>query len=245
MPVISIKNLSISANKFPIIKDLSLELGQEKFGLIGESGSGKSMLAKALLGIVPSTISVEAKQLQWGDHDLRSISIKEWQHIRGKEIALILQEAKASLNPLLKIGSQLEEIAGNIDAGSALEAMNLSKETLSMYPHQLSGGMGQRVMIAMMLIQKPKFLIADEIVSALDKPLQDEILQLLQSRIQHEHMGLLYISHDLQQACQFCDRIGVMKAGELIAIGTASQLKNMNHPYIQHLFNSIIPEPPE
>lgn len=247
MPLISIQNLSLNISNVQILKEVSLEIGQEKFGLIGESGSGKSMLAKTLLGVLPLGANVQADILNWKGKDLTTINEKMWREIRGSEIAMILQDAKTSLNPLMNIKKQLQEVSSATTPLSALQQVQLPspEEILQMYPHQLSGGMGQRVMIAMMLMQNPKFLIADEIVSALDSLLQHEILTLLQDHVKERQMGLLFISHDLQQACQFCDRIGVMKEGQLLAVDTPAELRKNAHPYIQRLFDAMLPEEPK
>jgi len=244
MSLVAIERLTLTISNVPILRDLSLEIGQEKFGLIGESGSGKSMLAKALLGVLPLGANVQAKKLSWNGKDLMGLSEKEWRMIRGSEIAMVLQDAKTSLNPLMKIGKQLQEVSGATAPSAVLKEVHLPypERILKMYPHQLSGGMGQRVMIAMMLMQNPRFLIADEIVTALDAPLQQEILKILQDRVESESMALLYISHDLQQACQFCDRIGVLKDGELITIGTPSEVRKSTHPYVQRLFAAVLEE---
>ena len=245
MPLIAIEKLTLTLSNVPILRDISLEIGEEKFGLIGESGSGKSMLAKTLLGVLPATATIRTKKLCWQGQDLTRFNKSEWRKIRGSEIAMILQEAKSSLNPLMRIGTQLQEIAGNRSPLSSLQEVHLPEpeRILKLYPHQLSGGMAQRVMIAMMLLQQPKLLIADEIVSALDTPMQHEILNLLKDRIASHHMALLYISHDLQQACHLCDRIGIMKEGELLAVGTPKEIREHPHPYVQRLFNALLPEP--
>jgi len=233
-----LRNLKLTLGDAAILDDVSLTVEQEKFGLIGESGSGKSMLAKAILGIHPRTFSFSCSQLSFNGRSLQNLSESEWQTVRGKEIAMILQDPKASLNPLMKIGTQLEEISAPLGVDEALEMVFLPTDVKGLYPHQLSGGMGQRVMIAMMMMQKPKFLIADEIVSALDYTLRQEIIALLQHFVESERMALLFISHDLEEACRFCDRIGVMHQGQLIAVETPENLEMNPHPYVQRLFHA-------
>ncbi|MGA8165155.1 MAG: ABC transporter ATP-binding protein [Waddliaceae bacterium] len=241
MPLATIKKLSLKLGNAWVVKDVSLEIGEEKFGLVGESGSGKTLLAKTLLGTLPTGTEVEAETLDWKGKDLKTLSEKEWRKkIRGKEIAMILQDPKASLNPLMKIGKQLQEVAVAISPLSALREVSLSPQVLDMYPYQLSGGMGQRVMIAMMLMQHPKLLIADEIVSALDASLQEGILQLIQKGVDQENMSLIWIGHDLRQACRFCDRIGVMKEGQMIAVDTPEELEKHDHPYLRRLFEAAL-----
>lgn len=244
MSLISLQNLSVQIAGVKILENISLEIGREKFGLVGESGSGKSMLARALLGVLPLGAKLSADRLCYKKESLLNYTNEQWRALRGKKMAMILQDAKSSLNPLMKIKKQLREVQKNITCLEALKKMRLSdaERVLNLYPFQLSGGMAQRVMIAMMLMQNPEFLIADEITSSLDFPLQKEILNTLQNQLDERQMGLLYISHDIEQTCNFCSRIAVLKDGKLLAIGSAAELRSESHPYIRKLFAAILTE---
>ncbi|AYD04286.1 ABC transporter ATP-binding protein [Neorhizobium sp. NCHU2750] len=233
------------------VKGVSLKLGTEKLGIVGESGSGKSLTARALMKLLPTQTVIEADKLEFDGIDIRSASEKQMRTIRGKRAGFILQDPKYSLNPVKTIGSQVAEAWRTHKGGSkraALEAaINLleqvkirdPKKVAGSYPHEVSGGMGQRVMIAMMLAPDPELLIADEPTSALDATVQAEILRLIEELVSERGMGLLLISHDLPLVSHFCDRVAVMYAGHVMEELKASDLLSAQHPYTRGLLNCM------
>jgi peptide/nickel transport system ATP-binding protein len=235
-----IKNLTLSMGCLTLLDDICLTIGNEKVALIGESGSGKSMLAKTILGVQPKAAKLSCRALLYNNKSLLNLTENEWQQIRGKEIAMIMQDPKASLNPLMRIGAQLDEVAVRLSVDEALDMVLLPSKVSSLYPHELSGGMGQRVMIAMMLMQRPKVILADEIVSALDYTCKDEIILLLKRYVEKEKVSLLYITHDIAEALCFCDTIAVMYQGKLVALDSPDSIKTHAHPYVQHLLNATL-----
>ena len=253
--LVEIKNLHIgfeSRTGFaPAVKGVSLTLGTEKLGIVGESGSGKSLTARALMKLLPKQTRIEADKLEFDGIDILSASEKQMRTIRGKRAGFILQDPKYSLNPVKTIGSQVAESWRTHKGGSkraALEAaINLlemvkirdPRKVASAYPHEVSGGMGQRVMIAMMLAPDPELLIADEPTSALDATVQAEILRLIEELVSERGMGLLLISHDLPLVSHFCDRVAVMYAGHVMEEVKASELLSAQHPYTRGLLNCM------
>ncbi|MDP9836438.1 peptide/nickel transport system ATP-binding protein [Neorhizobium huautlense] len=253
--LVEIKNLHIgfeSRTGFaPAVKGVSLTLGTEKLGIVGESGSGKSLTARALMKLLPKQTRIEADKLEFDGIDILSASEKQMRTIRGKRAGFILQDPKYSLNPVKTIGSQVAESWRAHKGGSkraALEAaINLlemvkirdPKKVASSYPHEVSGGMGQRVMIAMMLAPDPELLIADEPTSALDATVQAEILRLIEELVSERGMGLLLISHDLPLVSHFCDRVAVMYSGRVMEELKASELLSAQHPYTRGLLNCM------
>ncbi|MGF9564266.1 MULTISPECIES: ABC transporter ATP-binding protein [Rhizobium/Agrobacterium group] len=253
--LVEIKNLHIgfeSRTGFaPAVKGVSLTLGTEKLGIVGESGSGKSLTARALMKLLPKQTRIEADKLEFDGIDILSASEKQMRTIRGKRAGFILQDPKYSLNPVKTIGSQVAESWRAHKGGSkraALEAaINLlemvkirdPRKVASAYPHEVSGGMGQRVMIAMMLAPDPELLIADEPTSALDATVQAEILRLIEELVSERGMGLLLISHDLPLVSHFCDRVAVMYSGRVMEELKASELLSAQHPYTRGLLNCM------
>lgn len=253
--LVDIKNLHIgfeSRTGFaPAVKGVSLTLGTEKLGIVGESGSGKSLTARALMKLLPKQTRIEADKLEFDGIDILSASEKQMRTIRGKRAGFILQDPKYSLNPVKTIGSQVAESWRAHKGGSkraALEAaINLlemvkirdPKKVAASYPHEVSGGMGQRVMIAMMLAPDPELLIADEPTSALDATVQAEILRLIEELVSERGMGLLLISHDLPLVSHFCDRVAVMYSGRVMEELKASELLSAQHPYTRGLLNCM------
>jgi peptide/nickel transport system ATP-binding protein len=241
-PLLHVDGLSIA---FPsakgmsqVVNDITFTVGREIVALVGESGSGKSMTGRAIMGLLPANAHVAARRLVFEGRDLLTLSSKEWNRLRGNKMGLILQDPKYSLNPAHRIGRQVEEtllLHANLSSAERrdkaldmLDKVGLSdpKRIYSSYPATLSGGMGQRVMIAAMLANRPKLLIADEPTSALDKKLQDQILTLLRTLSEEFGMGLLLISHDLQQVSRYADRVIVMRRGvieeEMASVDLAS-----------------------
>ncbi|MEX5571509.1 ABC transporter ATP-binding protein [Pseudomonas lijiangensis] len=235
--------------RIDVVKGIDFTLGTEKVALVGESGSGKSLTARALLGLVPRPARVSAEHMRLGDDDLLRLNEKQWQTLRGTRLSLVLQDPKYSLNPVLKVGTQVEEVLvlhtrlGRRERREKvldmLDAVGLP-DPLSLYdryPHELSGGMGQRVMLASMLINDPRVLIADEPTSALDSNLRDQMLDLIMGLVEERGMGLLLISHDLPLVSRYCDRVLVMYQGNIVDRCRASELATASHPYTKTLWN--------
>jgi len=253
--LVDIQNLKIGFKSrtgfHQAVKGVSLKLGTEKLGIVGESGSGKSLTARALMKLLPTQTVIEADKLEFDGIDILSASEKQMRTIRGKRAGFILQDPKYSLNPVKTVGSQVAEAWRTHKGGSkraALEAaINLlemvkirdPKKVAASYPHEVSGGMGQRVMIAMMLAPDPELLIADEPTSALDATVQAEILRLIEELVSERGMGLLLISHDLPLVSHFCDRVAVMYAGHVMEELKASDLLSAQHPYTRGLLNCM------
>ena len=226
---------------------LSIHAG-EVLGLVGESGSGKTVLAHSILGLLPGNGRVASGRIDWCGRDLIGLSEGERRQIRGKEIAMIFQDPQASLNPVYRVGRQIEwvlKLHRNITGPDAkTEVLRLfvavqlrdPERCYRSYPHELSGGMCQRVMIAMALACRPKLLIADEPTSALDVTTQAEILDLLREVRQQFSMSLLFISHDVRAVSGLCDRVVVMLRGNIIESGpTAQVFESPQQPYTQRL----------
>ena len=210
------------------MRNVSLTLGQEKLGIVGESGSGKSLTARSILRLLPSNAVVTADKLTFDDIDVLRADENALRRIRGARAGLILQDPKFSLNPVMTAGAQIAEAWRVHRGGSRKLAEQAAIDLLAQvqirdpqhvaraYPHELSGGMGQRVMIAMMLAPDPELLIADEPTSALDATVQAEILRLIEDLVSRRGMGLILISHDLPLVSHFCDRVAVMYAGRVV-----------------------------
>lgn len=229
-----------------VVNNLSFTLGNERLALVGESGSGKSMSARALMGLVRKPGIVSANRLNVLGNDLLTLSARRWQALRGNGIAMVLQDPRYALNPVKSVAAQLDEAltlhqrlsrperAARIH--DILRAVGLSENVLSRYPGELSGGMGQRVMIAMALINNPQVLIADEPTSALDARLRNQILELLVQQCEERQMAMLLISHDLPLVAEHCDRVLVMYQGEKVDEMAASRLPQATHPYTRTLW---------
>ncbi|PWS35935.1 peptide ABC transporter ATP-binding protein [Falsiroseomonas bella] len=235
----------------PAVRGVSLVLGREKLGLVGESGSGKSVTGRALMRLLPPSARIRAETLRVAGTDLLTATPEAMRRLRGARIGLILQDPKFSLNPVMPAGEQIAEAWRAHHRGSRREAREAALELLSQvlirdparvfaaYPHELSGGMGQRVMIAMMLAPGPDLLIADEPTSALDATVQAEILRLLDRLVSDRGMGLVLISHDLPLVSRFCDRIVVMYGGRVMEELRAADLHAARHPYTRGLLNCL------
>lgn len=254
-PLLTVENLRVS---FPTrtglveaVRGVSFSLGKERLGIVGESGSGKSQTGRAIMGLTPSAAKIEADALRFGDIDLLKASASQRRSIRGKRIAMILQDPKYSLNPVMPIGRQIVETLqtheriGTAEARKRaldmLEAVQINdpERVYRLYPHEVSGGMGQRVMIAMMLVCGPELLIADEPTSALDVTVQLEVLGILDTLVRDRGMGLIFISHDLRLVSSFCDRVLVMYAGKVVEELPSANLASAQHPYTQGLLNCL------
>ena len=232
------------------VNGVSFELGREKLGIVGESGSGKSQTGRAILGLTAGG-RVTARRLEFEGIDLLHAGESTMREIRGGRISMILQDPKYSLNPVMTIGSQIEEAFIIHSKASKQKARAQTIEMLKAvrirepervyktYPHEVSGGMGQRIMIAMMMIPEPAIIIADEPTSALDVTVQLQVLAILDDMITRRGTGLIFISHDLSLVASFCDRVLVMYAGKVMEQCNASELASAKHPYTQGLLNCL------
>ena len=234
------------------LNGVSLELVQgETLGLVGETGAGKTTMAKCIMGILPKrTGKIRSGEITFEEKNLLKCSEKELQSIRGAQIAMIFQDPMASLNPVLTVGEQIAEAVENHERCGKARAMERAEEMLELvgipaervheYPHQFSGGMKQRVVIAIALACNPKMLIADEPTTALDVTIQAQVLEMMQSLKRQLNTSMLLITHDLGVVAQNCDRVAVIYAGEIVEYGTVMDVfKRMKHPYTQGLFSSI------
>ena len=232
------------------VRGISFDIGREKVGIVGESGSGKSMTGRAVLRLTPQAARVSAERLHLRDEDLRALSAREMRAIRGRRISMVLQDPKFSLNPVMRVGEQIAEAylvhhrASRREARdrtlAMLEAVKIRnpRRVYDLYPHEVSGGMGQRVMIAMMLIPEPELLIADEPTSALDVTVRMQVLAILDDLVTSRGLGLIFISHDLNLVATFCDRVLIMYAGRIVESCRASDLKRARHGYTRGLLES-------
>jgi peptide/nickel transport system ATP-binding protein len=232
------------------VRGVSFSLDRERLAIVGESGSGKTMTGRAILRLIPGA-EVRARRMAFDGIDLLAASGRQMRALRGRRIAMVMQDPKYSLNPVMRIGDQLTEglrrrdgLGARVARGKAidmLEAVQIRdpERVLAAYPHELSGGMGQRVMIAMMLIPDPDLLIADEPTSALDVTVQAEVLRILDDLVRERGLGLLFISHDLQLVSRFCDRVMVMYKGRVMEELAAADLDAARHPYTRGLLNCL------
>ena len=237
----------------PAVNGVSLSIAQDDtLGLVGESGSGKTITALAILGLVPPPGEIIKGEILFLGQNLLFLPPKRWQQLRGKEISIIFQDPMTSLNPVFTIGEQIAEVFTHHFEYSAKEAkikaiellkkvgIPAAESRLNAYPHQLSGGLRQRVMIAMALAAQPKLLIADEPTTALDVTVQAQILELMLNLKRQMGMSILFISHDLTVVAQVVRRIAVMYAGKITEMANTEELfKNPLHPYTQGLLNAI------
>ena len=233
------------------VRGVSFELGRERLGIVGESGSGKSQTGRAILGLTAPEGRVTAQRLQFHGMDLLNCSPRQRRELRGGRIAMVLQDPKFSLNPVMTIGDQIIEtlrahsrVSGREARQAALAALESVQiddpaRVYRLYPHEVSGGMGQRAMIAMMLIANPELLIADEPTSALDVTVQLQVLAILDGLVRQRGMGLIFISHDLRLVSTFCDRVLVMYAGRVVEEIAAGGLADARHPYTLGLLNCL------
>lgn len=235
-----------------VIEGLSFELKSGRtLGIVGESGSGKSVTSLAVMGLLPPTGRVSQGQVSFEGKDLLEASEKEMQSLRGGDLAMIFQDPMTSLNPSFTVGFQIKEALkqhglgkGDLDARAAdlLKQVGIPDPALRLksYPHQLSGGMSQRVMIAMAIACSPKLLIADEPTTALDVTIQAQILALLKQIQKERNMGLILITHDIGVVAQMADDILVMYAGHAMELGPKEEvIRNPRHPYTQALLASL------
>jgi peptide/nickel transport system ATP-binding protein len=233
------------------VRGVSFGVGREKVGIVGESGSGKSLTGRSILKLTPKAAHVTAKRLSFDGIDLQAASERRMRTIRGNRISMILQDPKFSLNPLMRIGHQITEAyrlhhrAGpSVARQKALDTLQAVRirdpdRVFQLLPHEVSGGMGQRIMIAMMLIPEPDLIIADEPTSALDVTVRRQVLSILDELVSRRGAGLMFISHDLNLVADFCDRVLVMYAGRIMEDIPAHDLHNARHPYTRALLDSL------
>ena len=255
-PILTVKDLVITTSneskKVTLLDNLSFELlPSEILSIVGESGSGKSITAKSILGLLPKNFSVSG-EIKYYEKNLIQTDEKEMLSVRGHEIGLIFQEPMTALNPVLSIGEQLTEsmiISRKVDSKiayeMALEMLNRvgiphSKERMLQFPHEFSGGMRQRILIAMMMLMEPNILIADEPTTALDVTIQAQILDLLSALVQEKKMSMILITHDMGVVAQTADRVLVMKDGKKIEDGKVEEIfVGSNEDYTKQLLASV------
>jgi len=249
-----VEGLSIAyGGAAPSVQDVSLRVGPgEIVGVIGESGSGKSSIALAMMGLLPDSATVTASRLDVAGTDMQGATERDWSGLRGARASMVFQEPMSALNPCMRIGAQIAEVLrihGVADKrqarARALEILHLvrmpdAERRLGYYPHQLSGGQRQRVVIAIAVAAGPTLLVADEPTTALDVTVQAQILELLRTLRDETGMGVLFISHDLGVIGQLCERVAVMYRGRIVETGRAERvLADPQHPYTRALLESI------
>jgi peptide/nickel transport system ATP-binding protein len=256
-PLLSCDDLSIIFNthegNFSAVHHVDFEIGHGQIvGLVGESGCGKSLTALSIMGLLPEIASAHGTAIRFEQKDLLRINEAAYQKIRGNRISMIFQEPMTSLNPVFKVGYQVREallLHQNIDKNEArIQAISMLKDVgipapeqaYAAYPHELSGGMRQRVMIAMAMCCNPKLLIADEPTTALDVTIQAQIIELIKGLVRTRNMSVLFITHDLGVVAEICDRVIVMYAGNILEEGSVENiLEHPLHPYTQGLLKAI------
>ena len=255
MSLLSVENLRV---RFPtdqgeveVVKGLSFTLNRERLGIVGESGSGKSMTGRALMGLIAPPGRVTADRLEFDGIDLRALPESGFRKLRGARMSMVLQDPKFSLNPVIRIGDQIGEalqfhrrMPARARRQAVLEVLAAVRiddpeRVYRLFPHEVSGGMGQRVMIAMMVVLEPDLMIADEPTSALDVSVRATVLEILDDLVRRRGMGLILISHDLDMVARWCDRILVMYAGKVVEECAAGQLHAATHPYTRGLLASV------
>jgi peptide/nickel transport system ATP-binding protein len=255
MTLLDVENLWVSfpsrQGVFDAVRGVSFTLGKERLAIVGESGSGKSMTGRAILRLIRPPGIVKADHVTLEGVDLMQKTEREMRAVRGQRISMVMQDPKFSLNPVMTIGQQIIEAyrlhnkasksAAYDKALSMLEAVSIRdpERVMRAYPHEMSGGMGQRIMIAMMLIPSPEILIADEPTSALDVSVQRQVLSIIDKLVTDRGMGLIFISHDLNLVADFCDRVLIMYSGRIVEVCDAKKLHEAAHPYTRGLLNSL------
>lgn len=242
-PLLAIDDLHAGFGTVEALHGVSLEMGRERLALVGGSGAGKSLIARAILRLPPPGAWLSGR-IAFDGIDLAQADMRA---LRGRRIGWIAQDARLSLDPVMRVGAQIEEslhlhrgLSGRALRDAALDLLatvRLSEppRVHGLYPHELSGGMGQRAMIAMMLAGEPDLLIADEPTSALDASTAMQVLGLLDELVARRGMGLLFISHDLRLVEGFCDRVAVIESGRIVEICAAAALARSRHPYTSRL----------
>ena len=236
------------------VNGLNLSLGPgESLGFVGETGAGKTTTAKAIMRILPNPpAKITSGKIEFDGVDILNLRERDMRKIRGRDMAMIFQDPMTSLNPVITVGEQITEVImlhqerrdrkeAFERAAQMLEMVGIKRERLSEYPHQFSGGMKQRVVIAMALACNPKILIADEPTTALDVTIQAQVLGMMAKLKKEMKTAVILITHDLGVVAQTCDKVAVMYAGEIVEKGSTSDIfeGNCNHPYTQGLFGAI------
>src|SRR3990167_6662087 len=256
MSLLQIQNLNVrfgTANAVPVVDDLCLTVDKnEILAIVGKSGSGKSVTMLALMGLIDPPGVVSASSLRFDGHDMLQLKPRQRRKIVGKDLAMVFQDPMTALNPSYTVGFQIEEVLrqhlnlrGKAARQRAIELLDrveipAAASRLNAYPHQLSGGMSQRVAIAMAIAAEPKLLIADEPTTALDVTIQAQIMDLLVGLQREQNMGLVLITHDLAVVAETAQRVCVMYAGQAVEIGNVPQLFNApSHPYTEALLKAI------
>ena len=254
MSLIQVSNLSIYTSQEPrvLVNDVSFEIKQgEAVGLVGESGSGKTLSALSILGLLPRGVEATDGDIHFQGKSLRELDAESMRKIRGNEIAMIYQDPMTALNPVMKLGDQLMEV---IDSHPEVGELTIERvkevlrdvgipdieRAINSYPHEFSGGMRQRIVIAMALLLSPKLLIADEPTTALDVTIQQQILALVAEERHKRKLSMLWITHDLGVVANLVDRLHVMYAGRIVESGTVKEIfENPQHPYTKGLLSSL------
>ena len=250
MSLLQLENLSVTFGNFKAVDNISYKVEEgEVLGIVGESGSGKSVSSLSIMGLIDFPGKVEAEQLSFQQQDLLTMPEKQRRQLTGSDIAMIFQDPMTSLNPCFNVGYQIMEALKTHQGGSKKELKARTIELLtqvgipapetrlSAYPHQLSGGMSQRIMIAMAIACNPKLLIADEPTTALDVTIQAQIIDLLIDLQRKKKMGLVLITHDLALVAEVAHKVIVMYAGQIVESGPANEV--FKHPYTQALLKSL------
>jgi peptide/nickel transport system ATP-binding protein len=255
MNLLDVEDLNVSfttrTGVFEAVRGVSFSLGHERLGIVGESGSGKSLTGRAILKLIRPPGRLNATSIRLEGDDLLAMNERQMRSVRGQRISMIMQDPKFSLNPVMRVGDQIVEAYRQSSGADRRERKRRALEMLeavairdpervfNAYPHEMSGGMGQRIMIAMMLIPDPRILIADEPTSALDVTVQMQVLGIMDKLVRERGMGLIFISHDLNLVSSFCDRVLIMYAGRVVETCKADRLHEARHPYTQGLLNSL------
>ncbi len=256
MPLLEVRDLEVSFGPAKILRGVSFNLDPgETLGVVGESGCGKTMTGFSIMGMLPAAGKVSGGSISFDGQELTTLSVKEWQKIRGEQIALVMQDPFTSLNPMMRVGDQIGEALMLHQKMSRTEAWTAAIEILdqvgvpapessaSKYPHQLSGGQRQRVVIGIAFACEPRVLICDEPTTALDVTLQAQILRLIRDLARDKKTAVIIISHDIGVIGSLADRIAVFYAGRIVEIGESEDvLRRPAHPYTKALL-AAMPRP--